>query len=163
MEAKSSSFSDEPWNWAQLRDICERGKERLEETREWALCRVRLWDFHSFQFGVQEKSGWEKPLLENLNLSVRGIGWIKKNKFNPVYPVTIMHSESSSPSSLPSSVPSKPSWTVLSESASPLHQDDLSALDPLMVPRSPSHPCHLCQLQCPCFHSHHRLSPSHPS
>lgn len=69
---------DEPWNWAQLRDICERGKERLEETREWALCRVGLWDFHSFQFGVQEKSGWEKPLLENLNLSVRGIGWIKK-------------------------------------------------------------------------------------
>lgn len=87
----------------------------------------------------------------------------KKNKFNPVYPVTIMHSESSAPSSLPSSVPSKPSWTVLSESASPLHQDDLSALDPLMVPRSPSHPCRLCQLQCPCFHSHHRLSPSHQS
>lgn len=51
-----------------------------------------------------------------------------EKKFNPVSPVNTMHPESSTASSLPSLVPPEPSMTVVPESASAFHQNDLPAL-----------------------------------
>lgn len=59
-----------------------------------------------------------------------------EKKFNPVSPVTTMLPESSTASSLPSSVPPEPAMTVMSELASPFHQDGLPVLSASLGPLS---------------------------